>query len=76
MVALDVTLLFFLPLMAFSVFTFYTKGNFIIAIFLGVLNLVRLIFGMIFMISGSSQKDLWSTIWENTKQGTSLECNS
>jgi len=76
MVALDVTLLFFLPLMAFSVFTFYTKGNFIIAIFLGVLNLVRLVFGLMFIKSGSSQKDLWNNIWESTKQGTALECNN
>jgi hypothetical protein len=54
MVALDVILIFFLPLMAFSVFTFYTKGNFIIVMFLAVLNLIRLVFGMIFLISGSS----------------------
>jgi len=58
------------------VFTFYTKGNFIIVIFLGVLNLLRLVFGMMFMISGSSQKDIWNTIWESTQQGTALECNN
>jgi hypothetical protein len=76
MVAFDVLLLFCLPFLVFSVFTFYTKGNLIIVIFVAVLDLVRLVFGLVFVFARSSQKDLWETLWVSTKYGTASECSN
>ena len=59
MVAFDVLLLFSLPFLAFSVFTFYTKGNLIIVLFVALLDLVRLIFGLLFVFARSGQKEVW-----------------
>lgn len=73
-VALDVLLLFALPLLVFSVFTFQKKGNLIIMVFSSGLAIARWCAGVMLLTGGSSVRESWSKLWESLDEGSSAKC--
>jgi integral membrane sensor domain MASE1 len=73
-VAFDVLCLLLLPLLIFSVFKFYTKGNLIIVAINVLFQGLRWISGVVFEASDKTLKESWRNLYEVAQYGASPEC--
>ncbi len=73
-VAFDVLCLLLLPLLLFSVFKFYTKGNLIIIITNSLFQGLRWISGVVFEAGDKSLKESWANLYEAAQYGNSPQC--
>ena len=75
-IASDVLCLVFLPLLIFSVFKFYTKGNLIIIVINSVFQCMRWISAVVFLAADTQLKQNWGNLFEAAKYGESPMCDS
>ena len=73
-VAFDVLTIVLLPLLVFSVFKFYTKGNFIIVVLNAVLHALRWIAAVMFLAGESGLRESWDNLWRAADYGQSKAC--
>jgi hypothetical protein len=74
-VAFDVLLLLFIPLLLFSVFKFYTKGNLII---IGLVTLIAIgtwVSGIMFLGGEGDLREEWGNLWEAMGRGSGSLCS-
>jgi len=62
-IAFDVLCLIFLPLLVFSVFKFYTKGNLIIIVANSLFQGLRWIAAVVFEAGDRGLRDSWSNLF-------------
>jgi hypothetical protein len=62
-IAFDVLVILGIPLLLFSVFTFYTKGNLIIIVLNAVIEIMGWISSILFISSEPSLTGGWSKLW-------------
>jgi len=74
MVGFDVVLLLLLPLLLFSVYTFQSKGNFIVMLLYGLAGLCRWVAGVVLLAGGSGVREGWDNLWEGIEGGNSPKC--
>lgn len=70
-VAFDVLCLLLLPLLIFSVFKFYTKGNLIIIVINALFQALRWISGVVFEAGDKTLKEGWRNLYEAAQYGSS-----
>lgn len=75
LVSFDVLCLLFLPLLIFSVFKFYTKGNLIIIVINSIFQGMRWISALIFEAGESQLKKNWNTLLEVSEYGNNQMCD-
>jgi hypothetical protein len=73
-VAFDVLCLLLLPLLLFSVFKFYTKGNLIIIIANALFQGLRWISAVVFEAGDKALKESWGNLFEAAQYGENPQC--
>lgn len=75
-IASDVLCMVFLPLLIFSVFKFYTKGNLIIIGVNSVFQGMRWISAVVFLAADQQLKKNWGNLLAAAEYGDSPMCDS
>lgn len=75
-IASDVLCLVLLPLLIFSVFKFYTKGNLIIIVVNSVFQCMRWVSSVVFLAADQELKKNWGNLLAAAEYGDSPMCDS